>query len=1523
MAIPLGRYRSAGLDTSRMTFEKGRSTALGVAQGIIGAGLKNAQASADQISRGLRSAQAGRTQEGRETQQETTRQRRQVTAPPKPYETPPSVQQRQAPGIAKGRITAVEQFLREEGLPVDELTPELKQQFAYATDDQVMAAVNSRNLGELVMEKGSPTGGATNLSNAALISSASRNVSSIGDVRLGRFGRTTGGPTLGESFAEVNQRFFEPTELVGGRVIETISETGKGGGIIRGKGRKAFKQESGQLPGDVSAATKSIIGGDKERAELVERLDTLGIESRIIGGIIFDPLNLVPGLGFTHVEDFADGIRAFRKGGRALKNSPNGQKFVSGLRRLNAEEIGGTKYTPQEPGGPTPDELAFGATGDAQSSFRQSVRDYQEAVQRGASEEELARLATRSAEAKNKYLTLGRPPGELRPVQPEEAPGGVTPDELAFGGQRGPSAVPSAEAAELARERAKILEEVRASSITDPVNEQRFARVSEIDDYLDSIGQGYMQGQRPGTLRQGPTPDELAFGPKASSVESLGMRQPEDALNYKTDYSIVPTENLENRIKLIDQSINAPNLSVGERNHMMAEQRDVLEELRRRQPELGPGTPQGPSRGIEETGIPGEVPPIEEAIPPGEIPEPTIPKPSGPIRIEARTILLEPDAIKVDIRTSETPTLSGARNAKEALINDLGALLDANPHVNRIRMDVVKDSLWERLERIGLVSHEEVLGRRGNVIGKKFVITRDDAAKLLGKATPAERNALIRDLKAVLAGKKKASPMPRKRGQYVGPALRRTLREAGFTREEIERLSHLPPISGGAEGVSKEAQEALRKLNAPKGPPSFTEPQTPPRFGGEQSPPVFDAPQEGIPPQYPEEDSAAKAVEDAFTAGTMSRENADMILDRLDPLANRSATQPRLLPGFDDPAVQTLLDRAQHDATLIPITEPLLKAGKPRRMVAGVVSAIRGTPVGVIGQLAEQRFILKEALHQHGVEDALTTKIADNFLQDEVIRRFGVKTPRPGYSKLFRGYHAPDEIVHWVEMTRRPVGNIGKQVEDVAGTFKNTVFGALDIAVTGVQFPLALAQGGFQLGIGTLNRSLEMLSLPHFNTLLHDPDFISRSAQYASQGGLHEGIGPSSIQLKTGTLLKYIPVAGKYVDAPVRWWIDKLTEVNFGIALGAIRNRMYEGNLIALKIIGEDTTKTKTLRQAGDWSNAMTGASLGAQVTGRRVGEAVALTSFQMARSQLAVYGQVAKAVLNPMSSKTDKLRAALTLANMAAYVYGLQWVVNKQFGNGPMEWQPGKPDWATIKVRGYTIPIIPNKSLLRAVDRSIEYLAKGDEQDIPRVWGQLVISRGSPLAQIPASGAGFGYEPGTGSFKAGTLSQKGRAVGALPLPPMAETAAFESTDPTNLGASVLGFNAYKPTVGQTLYDIPQFTGIDNDTVREIRGNEGFMDRVRASRLHMADVQGQQAVEDFPSVKSIVTQGLQEGQTAEFIKAAMILSKPKEALKLTNPEWLWYVYNNKEQLQKERPEIFDIELHDILNKIEARKAVGQ
>ena len=451
-----------------------------------------------------------------------------------------------------------------------------------------------------------------------------------------------------------------------------------------------------------------------------------------------------------------------------------------------------------------------------------------------------------------------------------------------------------------------------------------------------------------------------------------------------------------------------------------------------------------------------------------------------------------------------------------------------------------------------------------------------------------------------------------------------------------------------------------------------------------------------------------------------------------------------------------------------------------------------------------------EELMQHST-GLLDQAISDAWMKQEVVRRFGSKHPGKaiaGKAKfdhtLYRDWYGPTEVVSWLDEMEAPVGRRLRQVGNVSAALRGTVFGLTDIAVTGVQFPLSLAHGGLQMGVGTLNRSLNMLGTG-FHLYAKDATYLGRAVGAVSNG-LELTLGPSAVSRKGGTVVKYV-YGLEPVEKVVSGVVDAAAQAQFGFALSGVRLRMYEGNLIILKMSGENIFDPRVRRMAAEWANSASGASRGPMVKGRRAVESTLLTSVQMTRSNMSVYGQFVKA-LGPKAGKMERLRAAMTLANLGAYTYGIQYLFNNVLGDGPQQWVPGRSDWATIRIGGRTVPIIPQRSLLRAIDKSVKILSEEvgatdtdrySLSDIAAAWSQVAVGKASPLAGIATGAVGIGFEPGTGKFEMGGLSGTGRAVSALPIPPLVEQAVWQERDSLSLAIAGLGFNPYDTSSGVLL----------------------------------------------------------------------------------------------------------------------------
>ena len=440
--------------------------------------------------------------------------------------------------------------------------------------------------------------------------------------------------------------------------------------------------------------------------------------------------------------------------------------------------------------------------------------------------------------------------------------------------------------------------------------------------------------------------------------------------------------------------------------------------------------------------------------------------------------------------------------------------------------------------------------------------------------------------------------------------------------------------------------------------------------------------------------------------------------------------------------------------------------------------------------------------------------IADAYERRLVLERFGTRTPKgftTGYRQfadpLYRGWYAPSPISNFVDVLHNPPPGAVRALGPVAAALKNTVFGIADIGVFGVQVSEALATGGPRVVAAAINRSLELAHLPYFHAYLDEN--LPRVVR-ATLDGVHQGIGPAAVTLKGGTILKYVPFIGERLDRPVTRAIDALAQVQFGAILTPIRNMLYEGNLITLHLTGQDITDAAVRRVAADNANGLTGASRGAMTAGRRGVEAITLTSFQMRRAQIAQLGQIAKAAFSPQASAAERILAMMTLANFGAMVYGVGSAVNIAYGQGPVEFNPQKGDWASVHVGGQVLPLLPQRSLIRAIGKSITALEKEDPAQMGLIWAQFTGSGLSPLARTGPAGAGFGFEPGVG-YRVGNLTGMGRLLNIAPMPPLISqvvtsfrTGEAGQRGPVALALGFTGFNPYEESPFRQLNQMAQ-----------------------------------------------------------------------------------------------------------------------
>ena len=300
MAIPFGSYRSTGLQDGRLSFEKARTAAQGIAGGIIGSSLTHQAQGLSSISQNLLGliSQRNRIQglpniplTGQSGDVIGMQQSRGYTGPTPAagYQEPIQVAMRTGNlgEQYRARTLARIQFLNENGLDTSQLSAPQLRNVQFVPDDVIQRAVSSKNLGEIPGEPGSPTG------EAPL-----------------PYTEPIGGVTLPEAAS----------------VVGTLGLGGAGESLVP----------------RILGNARAVVGG-----EVAGRVTSAGLNAVGAPPAVAIPATVAASLAGSAVGYAAPDILA-------------NPRLRAAAQAIHAGEAGGTRYTPQEPGGPTPEELAFG-----------------------------------------------------------------------------------------------------------------------------------------------------------------------------------------------------------------------------------------------------------------------------------------------------------------------------------------------------------------------------------------------------------------------------------------------------------------------------------------------------------------------------------------------------------------------------------------------------------------------------------------------------------------------------------------------------------------------------------------------------------------------------------------------------------------------------------------------------------------------------------------------------------------------------------------------------------------------------------------------------------------------------------------------------------------------------------------------------------------------------------------------------------------------------------------------------------
>lgn len=430
--------------------------------------------------------------------------------------------------------------------------------------------------------------------------------------------------------------------------------------------------------------------------------------------------------------------------------------------------------------------------------------------------------------------------------------------------------------------------------------------------------------------------------------------------------------------------------------------------------------------------------------------------------------------------------------------------------------------------------------------------------------------------------------------------------------------------------------------------------------------------------------------------------------------------------------------------------------------------------------------------------DALARAFSDVFERNLIIERYGTKGKISAYSKkfaafespLFKGYHAPKEVVDAIDAVHDISPQKLQTFRSVSSKTKNTSFGLFDLAVSGVHLPFALTHGGFALIAGGINNMLRLAHVPGAIDL-SDPQNI-----FAARFGVRQGASAYNIDLGDGTLLGLLG-KNNAIERGARKWSNFLSHIQFDRVMTPVRNQMFRGNLVMLHLMGKDITDPQTVRAAARAANRFTLTSEGAHNTIRRDLEHSLLVSANSFRAEFGVtFGHLANMAKLYNDGKLlgpEWALATMSLAWTGAMIYAVNAGAQQVLGHSVTPFDPFDKDFGSIKLGDTNIRFLKEASLLNAVRKSYRAIGTTDPEKLAQAWEQFIIGK----TLTPASGAyglatGHGYDT-EGFFRTGedTLDTNQRFLNLIPAAPIIDRWVYDKTARTDFAAMALEFGGF------------------------------------------------------------------------------------------------------------------------------------
>jgi len=533
------------------------------------------------------------------------------------------------------------------------------------------------------------------------------------------------------------------------------------------------------------------------------------------------------------------------------------------------------------------------------------------------------------------------------------------------------------------------------------------------------------------------------------------------------------------------------------------------------------------------------------------------------------------------------------------------------------------------------------------------------------------------------------------------------------------------------------------------------------------------------------QNEAGKVTDAIWERAKKANPDADQIRRKADALIDKMVTDPQVNAQFKQTAA---LWEAGNRVILDGIGENRVQevASTIGHMISGDVADSH------LATLIHRRSYLQSALEQldPNMDTALIKKAANVLLKRELKIRYpnGV----------------PDNITEMLNSTKSlsySERGLLSGAADISQRLKNTQFGIGDMAVFGQQVLKAITTGGPNILAGLVNDTLSMLHLPHIRTLYAEsnlPKMIQHQLDGVAQG-VSTGITDLS---REGTIFSEMGRVGRKIDSPIVYAVGKLTDFQFKTVLGALRNLNHEGNLVMLRLAGQDIQNPAVRATAAAFANSNTSFWMAAQRTGRAQFEKATLLSPSMRRAQVAQLRQVTKLL---DGNGAERIMAATTIAAFGTSLLIIGKLVNDYVGVEDFEFDPSKPGFGKITVprpgggKNLVLNVFPQEQVLTAFAKAIRVLAENPDKeggfDAAKEIGKLLLGSSSPALRIGEGAAGFGFDPQESKYKFGDLNDgKGwidKVMNMSPIPPAGADLINKGFDSFRTPLGFLGINNY------------------------------------------------------------------------------------------------------------------------------------